>query len=189
MPDLTCAPHDTELCAWWHGPCGDLVYAQDLCRIHYNKAWWAGDKAPRFTLVRRTARAHHVLSGFDPGTSGAVCSLCGPTTYRWTGTAGRGAGRRRSCVKAQASNMRWRATGWSEEAYDLAVIAQGNRCAVCGQSPKGRGRHGVLQADHCHATRRTRALLCGQCNHVLGLVGDQSELLQRAADYLTRYLD
>jgi hypothetical protein len=188
VPDLTSAPHDTELCAWWHAPCDALVYSQDLCRAHYNKAWWAGEKAPRFTVVRKTARTHHALSEFEDETSSAVCALCGPTRYRWAGTAGRGSGRRRACIRSQAANMRWRTTGWSEEAYDLAVIAQGNRCAVCGQSPEGRGRHGVLQGDHCHASGRTRALLCGQCNHVLGLVDDQPELLQRAVEYLARHL-
>lgn len=174
----TAALHDTELCAWWVEPCESGVYSQDLCRVHYNKAWWAKDQTPLFQRVRLGS---HLLKMCDDGSKTAVCTTCGPTSFGWKPNG------RRICVGARNSSHRWRKTGWSSHAYDMAVVAQGNRCAVCGNSPVGRGLHNNLVADHCHAKLTTRKLLCGQCNHVLGLMQDDSAVLRRAADYLDQH--
>lgn len=175
--------HDTERCAWWEGPCNVRVSSQDLCWRHYSKMRWSSDHTPRFsTTTPEAIRTHHALTAIDDTARIATCSLCGPgRPFHWTGNLQR---RRRTCSQVAGSQQRKRKTGWSEEEYDLAVIAQGNRCAICGLSPEGRGTNGVLQADHCHASARTRQLLCGQCNHVLGLMGDDPAALRAAADYL-----
>lgn len=64
-------------------------------------------------------------------------------------------------------------------------VSQGGRCAICQRKhedcPKG------LVVDHCHTTNDVRALLCGPCNVVLGLMQDEPERLRSAADYLDKY--
>lgn len=181
------AQHDTERCAWWKEPCEQRSFCQDLCQHHYNRAWWAGERAPKFSTTTLDAiRSQHALTEIDDEARTATCSLCGPVRhFYWSKTGpSRPGNQRRSCAQTANSQRRRRETGWGEEEYDLAVIAQGNRCAICGLSPEGRGRHGVLQADHCHASEQTRKLLCGQCNHVLGLMGDDPVALRAAAAYL-----
>lgn len=68
--------------------------------------------------------------------------------------------------------------------YDARNEAQQGLCAICGNEPTGRGKHGRLFVDHCHATGRVRGLLCGLCNAALGAFGDDPALLVRAIEYL-----
>jgi hypothetical protein len=73
--------------------------------------------------------------------------------------------------------------------YDALYAAQSGKCAGCGGS-----RRYNLHVDHCHITERAagvrasvRGLLCARCNKVLRDVRDDCELLDRLADYLTRW--
>ncbi len=43
-----------------------------------------------------------------------------------------------------------------------------------------------IHLDHCHATETFRGWLCKSCNVGLGMLGDNTEGLQRAMDYLER---
>lgn len=52
--------------------------------------------------------------------------------------------------------------GWSEEAYDRAMVEQDGKCWVCGKSA-------TLKADHCHGCGVGRALLCNSCNIAEGV--------------------
>ena len=58
-------------------------------------------------------------------------------------------------------------------------------CAIC-RKP-GDGRWESLCVDHCHTTNNVRALLCRNCNMVLGQVNDNVDLLQSCIDYLNKY--
>lgn len=173
---------ENQLCAWWEWPCARPALCQDLCNAHYQRATTDRARAPRFDVTTPDRiRYHHVLANVDESSMTARCRLCGPVPVRKQGT---GRGVRLACMIGVNASKRERTTGWTEEEYDLALITQGNRCAICGLSPDGRGRHGLLQADHCHVTLRRRKLLCGQCNHALGLMGDDSIALRSAASYL-----
>jgi hypothetical protein len=67
---------------------------------------------------------------------------------------------------------------------ELAVLlAQHERCAICGTDDWGRKGP---QVDHCHKTGRVRGVLCGNCNPGLGRFRDDPALLRAAADYLER---
>jgi hypothetical protein len=73
--------------------------------------------------------------------------------------------------------------GITPEQYEEMLGKQGGGCAVCGTRFPG-GNSTNFHVDHCHKTGRVRGLLCRKCNHALGLVDDDPELLRALADYL-----
>lgn len=62
--------------------------------------------------------------------------------------------------------------------YEIRVVAQGGRCAICRTPEK-------LHVDHDHSTGQVRGLLCNNCNRALGLLRDDPDVLARAVLYLT----
>ncbi len=66
-----------------------------------------------------------------------------------------------------------------EEDYQKLLKLQNNKCAICDKIVVGR-----LYVDHCHETGNIRGLLCQTCNSGLGLLGDKTENLIRALNYL-----
>lgn len=80
-----------------------------------------------------------------------------------------------------------KAYGLTVEAYDALLIAQENRCAICGRGPDEAGWKKRLSVDHDHATGKVRGLLCNGCNVGLGSFRDTPALLLRAVDYLARH--
>lgn len=74
--------------------------------------------------------------------------------------------------------------------YRLMKEAQGSVCAICKEPETGvhnRGNYTVsldLAVDHDHETGAVRQLLCHKCNKALGLLNDNAELLDAAAEYL-----
>lgn len=57
-------------------------------------------------------------------------------------------------------------------------------CDICGgtDSPTQWGNR--LHIDHDHETGQLRGLLCHGCNTAIGLLGDDTDRLRRAIDYL-----
>lgn len=80
--------------------------------------------------------------------------------------------------------------GITPEQYEAMLTAQDGKCAICGEGePAAHGRTGRqfrLSVDHDHSTGRVRGLLCQKCNRAIGLMGDNTETLRRALDYLER---
>ncbi len=73
--------------------------------------------------------------------------------------------------------------GISVEDYTAMITAQGGGCAICGKIVF----ESKLCVDHNHETGKVRALLCKQCNLILGLAKDQPEILISATTYLKKY--
>ena len=72
--------------------------------------------------------------------------------------------------------------GITEDDYQNLLQSQKGICAICGgQNPEPKR----LEVDHDHVTGRVRALLCGRCNKVLGMVYEEPTLLNRMANYLS----
>ena len=74
-----------------------------------------------------------------------------------------------------------RTFGLSADDVDAMLEAQGGGCAICGVRPE---RLASLHVDHCHDSGRIRGLLCLNCNQGIGKLGEDPELLRRAAEYL-----
>ena len=53
------------------------------------------------------------------------------------------------------------------------------RCECCGQVKK-------LVLDHCHTTQEFRGWLCSDCNVAIGKLGDDTQGVLKALDYLER---
>lgn len=77
--------------------------------------------------------------------------------------------------------------GISQEEYDLMLLSQDGKCAVCGKENSGRTQAGEpsrMAVDHDHTTGKIRGLLCYQCNIALGMAHDDPALLLKLAAYL-----
>ena len=65
-------------------------------------------------------------------------------------------------------------------------MKQNGCCAICGI------HHTLLTkklyVDHNHDTGELRGLLCNKCNLGLGIFGDDVSLLQKATDYLNKFV-
>lgn len=82
----------------------------------------------------------------------------------------------------KAKDIQYRSRfGISLDEVEALVAAQGGRCAICNEVPRG-----VLCVDHCHRNGRVRGLLCRKCNMGIGLLRDDPELLAQAAAYLRK---
>lgn len=73
--------------------------------------------------------------------------------------------------------------GISLEDYKAKLEAQGGVCAIC-KGPSGKKRYNV---DHNHKSGKTRGLLCGHCNTMIGLARENIEFLKAAISYLQQY--
>ena len=65
--------------------------------------------------------------------------------------------------------------------YERLFRDQGGRCAICTRIPD---IVGTLQVDHDHDTGEVRALLCRDCNLMIGFARECPDALVRAATYL-----
>lgn len=50
--------------------------------------------------------------------------------------------------------------------YAVMLRKQRGKCAICRKPPAAARR---LAVDHCHKTKKVRALLCHTCNNLLGV--------------------
>lgn len=95
----------------------------------------------------------------------------------------------RDSAKAQRHDHHLRRKyGISLLEYQQLLAAQGAKCAICERAEQSvrQGRSFRLAVDHCHTTGKIRGLLCANCNRGVGLLGDDPEACDRAAEYLRR---
>ncbi|HEY1956031.1 MAG TPA: endonuclease VII domain-containing protein [Polyangiaceae bacterium] len=70
--------------------------------------------------------------------------------------------------------------------YLSMLDAQGRRCAICGVVANLE-RLFAFCVDHDHRTGKVRALLCRDCNVLIGIAKEDPSVLTNAAAYLTRH--
>lgn len=85
--------------------------------------------------------------------------------------------RKTDLAKRRKRELRLSSYGLTLEQFESMLLEQSHTCAIC----KRRRR---LHVDHDHSTNRVRGLLCGPCNRLLGLAGDDPEVLSNAEKYL-----
>lgn len=83
----------------------------------------------------------------------------------------------------RAIASRRRRTGFTLELFNAVLDKQGNACAIC-RKKFGKTREDRPNADHCHATKMPRGILCSRCNTILGQLKDDQETVKRMLDYL-----
>lgn len=92
-------------------------------------------------------------------------------------------------AKAYRTAARYGLTG---DDYEAILALQGGGCAGCGKPPSPNRR---LDVDHRHQLQEARrkpwermlmvrGLLCHRCNRVVGMSGDNPDVLRRLAEYL-----
>jgi hypothetical protein len=65
-------------------------------------------------------------------------------------------------------------------------LAQNYCCAICGKHEDD-NKNKKLFVDHDHVTGKVRQLLCHSCNTGIGLLQDDTDLLQKAISYLIKH--
>jgi len=64
---------------------------------------------------------------------------------------------------------------------------QDGKCAICQVDMQPRGRKlDAAAVDHNHATGEVRGLLCRACNHGIGCLKDNPDVLKSASEYLIK---
>lgn len=119
----------------------------------------------------------HIRVGLSTGHASA-CKIC--VNARTKRDMLNGSKRNRELVRRYGITL---------EEYNALVEKQNDSCAICGTNQKGNVRGGNTRywsVDHDHKTGKVRGLLCQQCNAMLGMAKDNTEVLKRAIDYLCR---
>ena len=81
--------------------------------------------------------------------------------------------------------------GITLEKYNEMLVEQSAVCYICRQ-PETQLDHRTklpysLSVDHCHKTGDVRRLLCNRCNRTLGMVDDNSDLLEKMIMYINEF--
>jgi len=72
--------------------------------------------------------------------------------------------------------------GITLEQYNEMFTNQNGCCKTCNRHQSEFKQR--LVVDHCHKTDKIRGLLCHPCNHALGNVRDNIEILNNLIEYL-----
>lgn len=78
----------------------------------------------------------------------------------------------------------------TSKGYLELLIQQKNTCAICGEYETRVTKTGdikPLSVDHNHITGKVRALLCNDCNALIGFAKENQEVLKNAITYLQKY--
>jgi hypothetical protein len=75
--------------------------------------------------------------------------------------------------------------GITMDEYDMMIVAQDGKCAICGEHQSNLRR--ILNVDHNHITGEIRGLICGSCNRAIGLFKENTANLLNAIKYLNEW--
>lgn len=91
-------------------------------------------------------------------------------------------------AKRRNNDRRYRREyGISLEERDQLLAAQGGVCLICKRTLDGSSKDLTPSVDHIHGTKIIRGLLCSNCNVLLGMAKDSTEILQSAITYLNKH--
>ena len=157
--------------------CGPV--ALNKSGIKDGKQIWKCKNAHKIKSIENRPYRHQLFN-IDPLSMEADCKRCGERVKIHT----RGRHKGKQYYRCQKAN-RWASISQKynlhEDQYNEMYKLQGGKCAICDQ-PQTK-----LCVDHCHKTKKVRALLCHHCNVILGHVKDDPQLLQKAIRYVRRH--
>ncbi|MFJ8362554.1 endonuclease VII domain-containing protein [Streptomyces sp. NPDC093984] len=132
---------------------------------------------------RREAMGKQVREKVEVPPGHKLCRTCGQvkphSEWHRNATASDGLSTRcKACraVQGRQGHLK-RQYGITEAERDELIASQAGVCCICLSAP-------AAHVDHCHETGRVRGVLCFNCNFGLGLLRDDPEAMNRAADYL-----
>jgi hypothetical protein len=118
--------------------------------------------------------------------------LCGPCYYRATHAKRRASSKKfydTHPEKARDHHLHYR-YGLDESRFQEMLKAQNGVCAICGKPEAAVHKNGAvkrLAVDHDHLTDVVRGLLCWRCNKAIGLLFDNTTILENALTYLRKH--
>lgn len=68
--------------------------------------------------------------------------------------------------------------------FGLVLAEQNHRCAICNREFSKTCKPVI---DHCHDSLIVRGFLCNNCNVLLGMASDSTQVLKEAISYLKKY--
>jgi hypothetical protein len=154
------------------------VKKRQLCKKHYHSAW-RGGKLESVNIWRHTVISY--LEGDLIGT----CTECGPGVRVFIRNG------RANCWRSARQSSTSQRHGLSRQALDDAVAAIENRCEIC-QVPFDDDRPYCVDHDHscCPGSESCgkciRGFLCRKCNVGVGMLDDDADRVEKAAQYLRR---
>lgn len=84
----------------------------------------------------------------------------------------------------QWANQLWYRYRMRPDEYYKKLTEQGGVCAICHQ-PEPTGIR--LAVDHCDDTKINRGLLCTNCNHGIGCLKHNLDIVEAAIIYIAKY--
>ncbi len=189
-------------CVHCHGL--KFIAAQGLCRACYYRQRSTGTLDYQPQRIRRTCEvedcgrpmvsygrcdSHRIRDRRKKGTVKQVELLMTPKAiasreYRKLNP------QKRDFMRSKNNDLK-KAFGITLERYNEMLEKQNGVCAICGKKDErvhnATGRPMNLAVDHCHNSKKVRALLCGPCNTGLGGFNDDVKLLRAAAAYLEQH--
>lgn len=133
--------------------------------------------------------------------SGSYCRRCRNEYGRWWSKTNQ--------EKVRLKNLKWRKShpeqnrecnhaawikseyGITRDGYSEMLLRQGGVCAICkkAETVEWEGVTKRLSVDHSHETGKVRALLCNNCNRVIGLVETANADIYAYLSYLNKHTD
>ncbi len=85
------------------------------------------------------------------------------------------------CKQCESTKTRRRRYDISEDEFDKLMLT--TNCDCCGKElPTKYSKY----IDHCYKTNKIRGILCNSCNAGIGKLGDNTEGVLRALEYLNK---
>jgi len=93
--------------------------------------------------------------------------------------------------RERALKIKYKITG---EQYLELLQKCNNKCEICNKEETteyfvkdNAPRVKVLNVDHCHSTNKVRGILCAKCNKALGLVHEDTTILENMIQYIKKH--
>lgn len=71
--------------------------------------------------------------------------------------------------------------------YNSLLEKQNNKCLVCKNEFNNTTKGNKACIDHCHKTNIVRGILCSNCNAALGLLKENTSILENMINYICNF--